>query len=489
MSCSQTNPSIETVVNRSADAFEEYRWKSGAEKAAFLDLMADEIESKRSDLVLSAIKESHLPEARLMGELTRTTSQLKLFATLLREGSWVEAAIDPGDTSNGKPDIRKMLQPIGPIVVFGASNFPFAFSTAGGDSASVLAAGCSLIIKGHPAHPETSLMMFEAMKRSVEKCGMPEFLITHVANESFETGKLLVTHPKVRGVGFTGSFRGGNALLAYASSRENPIPVFAEMGSINPVVFFPHALNEHAEDLARQYAASITAGMGQFCTNPGILLAIEGPDLDRFKETLKSSIVEIAPAPMLHQGIADSYHEGLRGILSDPKVSLIASSPSEEGSLKGSIAVVSVPVNYFMTQPKLREELFGPYSVLVTCPNKETLLQALSLLEGQLTSTLMATDEDLQENKDVVLKQISIAGRVILNDVPTGVAVCSAMVHGGPFPASSDSRFTSVGTSAIKRWVRPVCYQNFPDAFLPAALKQNNPLQIWRSVSGVHGRK
>jgi len=470
---------IDTIMQQSAQAFDIYKQVKPAERAAFLETIAAEIEKQREILAETAGKETNLPAARLNGEITRTTNQLKLFAELIREGSWVDAVIDTArpDNTPPRPDIRRMLLPVGPVVVFGASNFPFAFSTAGGDTASVLAAGATVVIKGHPAHPRTSLLVFTAMQKAIAAAGMPEHTVQHVADVAL--GKELVLHPLTTGVGFTGSLQGGKALMAYATERESPIPVFAEMSSINPVVFFPDALQTQAAQLAQTFAASITLGMGQFCTNPGLLVAIQSEALENFVQLLGTAIAASTPQKMLHSGIQQAYVKGRADMLA--QVTLVsetaAPAPDEAWPALGRATGAE-----FLKNHALKEELFGPYSLVVTCKDKAELMAVLKSLKGQLTTTVVGTETDTAQWQDVIALQATLAGRIILNQPPTGVEVCAAMVHGGPFPATSDQRFTSVGTSAIKRWVRPVCFQNFPDHLLPDALKKDNPQGIWRTV-------
>lgn len=479
---------VSDVMSKAQLAFDVYKKKNGIEKAVFLEKIAELLEGKRSELVSLAQEESHLPEVRLQSELSRTTNQLQSFANLLREGSWVEASIDKGNPDRkpvAKPDIRKLLRPVGPVVVFGASNFPFAFSTAGGDAASVLASGSTLVIKGHPAHPKTSQAVFDAMQSAVLASHMPEYTVQHIADGSFSIGKALVENPITAGVGFTGSYSGGRALMDYAANRASPIPVFAEMGSINPVVLFPDALAQNAASLAVQYAGSITAGMGQFCTNPGLILAVTSPGLDLFLEKLGHAINVVVPQPMLHQGIQENFSKNLQNVLEKQQVTLVAQSNVQPHGIEGCPTVVKVAASTFLRNPYLQEEIFGPYSLIVLCQDKDELKKVLSSLGGQLTSTLMATEKDMEAHGDLIDLQLTLAGRIIVNDVPTGVEVCNSMVHGGPYPATSDARFTSVGTTAIKRWVRPVCYQGFPDAFLPEELKNANPLHIFRIVDNI----
>lgn len=479
------------VMQQSLAAFQVYKKTRPAQRAAFLEAIAQEIEAVKEELVQTAHAETNLPLARLHGEIGRTTGQLRLFAVYIREGSWVDAVIDNADAQRtpAKPDIRRMLLPVGPVVVFGASNFPFAFSTAGGDTASVLAAGATAVIKAHPAHGQTSAKVFAAIQRAIAATGMPPATVLHVAATGNEAGKALVVHPHTSGVAFTGSYAGGKALVAYAAERAIPIPVFAEMGSVSPVILLPGTLEQNAAALAVQYAASITLGAGQFCTNPGLLLAMRSAALDQFVELLGAEINKTIPQKMLHAGICAAYAKGLQHQLSAAGITLVAQSEQPAAGLEARPSVASINAAAWLQQPQLKEELFGPFSLLVECADKNELLQVLRSLDGQLTSTVMATDNDLQAYAEIIEVQASLAGRIILNSVPTGVEVCGAMVHGGPYPATTDARFTSVGTSAIKRWVRPVCFQGFPDALLPDALKRDNPAGIWRITDDVMGKQ
>jgi NADP-dependent aldehyde dehydrogenase len=469
---------IAEIMQRSQAAFAEYSKTTPAQRAAFLQHIAEAIEAKREQLVAKAHEETHLPLPRLNNEITRTTSQLKMFAAYIAEGSWVAAAID---NLPAKPDTRKMLVPIGPVVVFGASNFPFAFSTAGGDTASALAAGAAVVVKGHSAHAGTSVLVNDAIQEAIRLSGMPEYTLQHVLGPGNTTGKELVKHPNTTGVGFTGSFSGGTALMRYAAEREKPIPVFAEMSSINPVVLLPDTLTQNAEALAKKLAGSITLGMGQFCTNPGLLLGIEGPGLEEFLVKLGEEVSAVIPQPMLHEGIHSNYGQGLAGMLAQKGINVVCKGAATASTPSPAIATVSAIE--FINNPHFREEVFGPFSLLVICTDKAELKNVLQNIKGQLTATIMGTDEDLAAHNDIITLQTSLAGRVIINDVPTGVEVNSSMVHGGPFPATSDARFTSVGTSAIQRWVRPVCFQGFPDALLPEELQNANPRGIWRTVN------
>ena len=476
---------IDMVMQNAQNAFNSYKTLSSGQRASFLNEIAAAIEAARALLVQVAHEESNLPLPRLNGELTRTTNQLKMFARLIEEGSWVEAAIDTADKNRTppKPDTRKMLLPAGPVVIFGASNFPFAFSTAGGDTASALASGSSVVIKGHSAHAKTSQLVFEAIQKAIAKTGVHAHTIQHVLGSGSTVGKALVIHPNTTGVGFTGSFSGGKALWEYANQRETPVPVFAEMSSINPVVFLPDTLEQNATALAKSYAASVTLGMGQFCTNPGLLLAVQSEALDNFLTLLGAEITQIIPQKMLHNGIHASYNKGLNQALSQKGIEKIGESEQAAGNGEAFPTVARVKGNIFLQNPHFREEVFGPYSLAVCCDSKDELTAVLKQLKGQLTTTVMATDTDIAANQDIIDLQTTLAGRIILNDVPTGVEVCASMVHGGPYPATTDARFTSVGTSAIKRWVRPVCFQGFNNSMLPDALKNNNPQNIWRIVN------
>ncbi len=476
---------INKVMEQSATAFAAYQKVSIENKALFLETIAQQIEGAGDALIAQASAETNLPAARLTGERGRTTMQLRMFAQMLREGSWVEASVDTAipDKVPAKPDIRKLLLPLGPVVVFGASNFPFAYSTAGGDTASALAGGCSVVVKGHPAHIKTSTMVAEAIAAAIAICKMPQHVFQHVTDASFEAGKALVQDQNTTAVGFTGSYTGGKALYDYAAARKNPIPVFSEMGSTNPVIFLPDTLKNNAESLAKQYAGSITLGMGQFCTNPGLMIAMEGGELDQFLQMLSKEIAAIAPAKMLHAGIHTAYVSKMKNALDEKGVTVLSQSATAADDIEALPSVATVDGDTFLNDPLLHEEVFGPYSLLVKCKNIDQLKAVWRSLAGQLTTTLMGTDKDLSDFSDLMDIAPSIAGRIVFNGVPTGVEVCASMVHGGPFPASTDSRFTAVGINAVKRWVRPVCYQNCPDNLLPDALKAANPLGIWRMVN------
>jgi len=472
-------------VQKAAEAFVQYRKKSAEEKALFLEEIAEQILALGDELIRTACSETNLPEGRIMGERGRTIGQLKAFAAMLREGSWLEASIDtaiPDRAPVPKPDIRKMMVPLGPVVVFGASNFPLAFSTAGGDTASAFAAGCTVIVKAHSAHPKTSVLVADAIRKAVEKSGMPDGIFQHVSGGR-HLGESLVTHPKTAAVGFTGSTSGGRALFDMAASRKNPIPVFAEMGSINPVIILPGTLEKNTAALATSYAASISLSVGQFCTNPGLLLAIDGPGIDGFREALSNEFSKLSKGKMLYDRIHESFVQNREKVLANTSVTLIHHSEEAVGELEVTSTMAEVSGSDFLQQQFLQEEIFGPYALLVVCKNEEELISAWKSVSGQLTTSIMGTDQDFSNYSSLVDDAIQIAGRINFNMVPTGVEVCPSMVHGGPYPATTDSRFTAVGLTAVKRWIRPVCFQNAPDHLLPVELKNKNEKKIWRLVN------
>lgn len=481
-----TTSEINASMQEAHVAFLSYKRLGGKKKGEFLRCIADEIEALGKRLVETAMKETNLPEARIIAERGRTTGHLRMFAALVEEGSWVEARIDtaiPDRTPAPKPDLRKMSVALGPVVVFGASNFPLAYSTMGGDSASALAAGCPVIVKAHPAHAETSELVAHAVRAAMEKTGLPKGVFQHIHGASFEVGKALVQHPKTKAVGFTGSFSGGKALFDLANQRDEPIPVFSEMGSTNPVVLLPESLKKNAEKTAVMLTGSITQGLGQFCTNPGLIVAVEGEGLNAFIEHLSKGIVEAMPGKMLHKGIAESYVTKKEKALAQQGVKVEAMTAKNPDEPEGRALVASVPAPEFLKNANLAEEVFGPFSLIIRCNDVNELNSVVNHLHGQLTCSLIGEEEELKKYQNILNVLIEKAGRLIINGVPTGVEVCPAMNHGGPFPATTDSRFTSVGTDAIKRFARPVCYQNFPDSLLPLELQEKNPLNIWRLVN------
>lgn len=483
-----TQEEINKAVNLASKAFKEYRTISGKRKSEFLNAIADEILALDEELIQTYCSESGLPEGRAKGERGRTVFQLRSFADLVEEGSWVEATIDtaiPDREPNPKSDLRKMNIPLGPIVVFGASNFPLAYSTAGGDTAAALAAGCPVIVKSHPMHTGTGELIASAISKAAEKTGMPNGVFSNLNSSGIEVGQQLVVHPKVKAVGFTGSIRGGRALLDLAAKREEPIPVFAEMGSINPVIMLPEALKNRAESLATTYAGSITLGTGQFCTNPGLILGLKGENLTTFINSLAHKIVEVNPTCMLHPNIVGAYESNKTKAMNQEGLTIAANYEGKTQPNYASQVVTTVEGKTFLENPTLHQEVFGPYSIVVQCENEEQLEEIISSLEGQLTGTVISDTNEVANYPTVIATLQNRVGRIIFNGVPTGVEVCPSMVHGGPYPASTDSRFTAVGTNSIKRWVRPFSYQDWPNNILPEELKNENPLHILRSVNGT----
>jgi NADP-dependent aldehyde dehydrogenase len=484
-----TPAEIDLAVEQASAAFEHYKNFSGKQKAAFLTAIAEEIETLGNTLLEVYTEESGLPEGRAQGERGRTLGQLKAFAALLEEGSWVEATIDTAQPERQplpKVDLRKMLFPIGPVAVFGSSNFPLAFSTAGGDVASALAAGCPVIVKSHPMHAGTGELVASAVSKAAARTGMPKGIFSNLNSSGLAVGQHLVMHPKVKAVGFTGSIKGGTALYQMANTRPEPIPVFAEMGSVNPVVIFPSALQEKGAYWAAQYAGSITMGAGQFCTNPGLLLGIESKSLTEFIHTLGEEIAKINPICMLHPAIHDAFEKNKNELSEQQGVSVVAQYKADALPNHAKQKVVTVSGATFLNNPTLHKEVFGPFSVVVQCADSKELNAVLHRLEGQLTGTILGNAEDLETYKESMEALQGRVGRLIFNGVPTGVEVCPSMQHGGPFPATTDSRFSSVGVSSIKRWVRPVSLQNWPQDLLPDALKNDNPLNLTRIVNGEH---
>jgi len=452
-----------------------------------LRAVADEIEALGNELVQTAMRETNLPEARVVSERGRTTAHCRLFAALVEEGSWVEARVDtalPNRMPAPKPHLCKMLVPVGPVVVFGAANFPLAYSTAGGDTISALAAGCPVVVKAHPAHPATSALVAGAIERAVAKSGMPKSVFQHLFGADYSVGRALVKHPLTRAVGFTGSLAGGKALFDIASQRPDPIPVFAEMSSINPVVLLPQSLAQNFSQTASLLASSITLGVGQFCTNPGLIIAVEGEGMTHFIKNLAEQISQSPSGTMLHPGIAHNYHSKSRQALQQRGIEIEAMAGEPGNEMQGRPIIASVRAPEFLNNPVLAEEVFGPFSLIVKCADRNELHTVIGALTGQLTASLFGEEAEIQQYESLVNILVEKAGRLIVNGPPTGVEVCPAMNHGGPYPATTDSRFTAVGTDAIKRFARPVAFQNFPEALLPDELKKENPLGIWRVYDG-----
>lgn len=447
--------------------------------------IADELENAGDELIKTCMEETNLPEARLRNEKGRTVFQLRNYADHCESGAWLDARIDTAipDRTPPKADIRKMNVPLGPVVVFGPSNFPFAYSTAGGDTASALAAGCPVIVKAHECHVKTSQMVADLVKRAAEKMSMPEGVFSHIIPASYTVGEALVKHPNTKAVAFTGFVGVGTLLFKWGNERKVPIPVFCEMGSVNPVFLMPGKIKESSHEIAGMYAASITLGMGQFCTNPGVIIGLESPDLNDFLATLGEEIRKIAPAKMLHKKIANSFMNLRDSILLEKGVSVVAISELEMNDLCGIPTIATVSSEEFLGNPKLHEEIFGPYSLVVRCKSLDEYALVARSMEGQLTCTMMATSDDMKDHVDLIEDIKVLCGRFIMNGVPTGVEVCLSMQHGGPFPATTDGRFTSVGGDAMRRFVRPLAFQNWPAELLPDELKNENPLNIFRTVN------
>ena len=465
---------IDQAVKLAAQAFTVYKKVSAQKRAAFLEAIAAGIAALGDELINTAAAESGLPLARLNGERDRTTGQLRLFATMVLEGSWVNARID-----KATPDVRQMQVPLGVIGIFGASNFPLAFSVAGGDTAAALAAGCTVVFKAHPAHPHTSHLVAHVVRTAANDTGMPEGVFSLLQGATIDTGQQLAVHPQLSAIAFTGSFRGGKALYDTATRRPVPIPVYAEMGSVNPVFFLPRALREKGETLAAQFLQSLTMGVGQFCTNPGVFITSAKEEL--FLNTLQKGIAAMPTGCMLTPGILEAYNSGINSLRQAGAQSLGAASATAH---QASPTLLHVNAAQVLDNPSLCHEVFGPSSLHISTSGKEELFRLANALEGQLTATIHGTEEDLKEYAELVNILREKAGRIVINGFPTGVAVNHAMVHGGPWPATTPAAGTSVGSSAIYRFCRPVCYQDFPAYLLPPELQDENPLGIWRLFNG-----
>lgn len=482
-----TSDEINKAITKSEQAFAVYNKKSGKDKALFLDTIAEEILTLGDDLLQRCNQETGLPITRLTGERGRTVNQLKLFAELLKEGSWVEARIETANPERQplpKPDIRSMYKALGPVGIFGASNFPLAFSVAGGDTVSALAAGCTVIFKAHPAHPGTCELVASAIIKAVQKANMPDGTFSMVHGRSTDVGMAIVNHPLIKAIGFTGSFKGGKALYDAAVKRPESIPVYAEMGSTNPVFILPGAMKERKKEIAKGLTASVTLGVGQFCTNPGLVFLEQSNETDEFQKSVIESFSNTDAGTMLTSGIQNTYQNGIKNISEQSGIQLLTKGKISGDVNEGISYLFQTDTDNFLSNNNLENEIFGPSTLTITADNKEKLLKTAQKLHGHLTVTLHATKEDLENYKDLITVLERKAGRLIINGFPTGVEVCHSMVHGGPFPATTDSRTTSVGTLAINRFVRPVSYQNFPDGLLPDELKNDNPLGIWRLVNG-----
>lgn len=484
---SATIEDVERAVQLAAAAASVWARLSGAERNKFLRAVADKIEAKTADLVARATQETGLPEARLGGEVARTCGQLRLYGAAAENGDWLDARIEtaqPDRKPLPKPDHRSMLRPLGPVVVFGSSNFPFAYSVAGGDTASAFAAGCPVIVKAHPAHPGTSELVGRLILHAVRDCGLPEGTFSLLFDAGFEVGQALVQHPLVKAVGFTGSLKGGRALADLAAARPEPIPVYAEMGSINPLFILPGALAERVAAIVDGLHASSTLSVGQFCTNPGLIVLQRSVAAEQFVQALTAKLAATPEGPMLTPGIRKNFVTNAGKRAQQPGVKVIAQA-------KSAAACGAAPLWFetdartFMSNHELSEEIFGPSSLVVWCKDRTEMLQVARRLEGSLTASLHAGAGEAKEQSDLVDVLAAKAGRLIFNGYPTGLEVSHAIVHGGPYPATSDGgRSTSVGTRGLARWARLICYQNFADELLPPELQSANPLKLRRLMNG-----
>lgn len=484
-----TAADADDAARLAAHAFREFSRWNPQRRALLLRRIADLFEANAPALIQRAEQETALPLGRLQGESARTCLQLRMFASLIEEGWWLDARIDHGDPSRKplpKPDVRSRLVPLGPVVVFSSSNFPFAFSVAGGDTASALAAGCPVIVKPHQGHLGVSEMVGLLVQQAARDCGAPEGVFSLLFGPGQDVGIALVKHPLVKAVGFTGSVTGGRALMDAAAARPVPIPVYAEMGSINPVFLLPGALQASGESLATSLRAAVTQVVGQLCTNPGLVFVTTGPSTETFLRQLAALMNAAPPGTMLTQGICRAYRQGIERFLKTPGVRCLttSASPKDAPDTQGQPMLLVTSAGTFLNTPDLMDEVFGPSTLVVECASTAEMLLAAEKLEGQLTASVHGTEAELLASRDLLAVLETKAGRLICNGFPPGVEVCHAMIHGGPYPATADGRSTSVGSCAIERFTRPVCFQNFPDPLLPQELQETNPLRIRRLVDG-----
>lgn len=484
---------IDTVLTAAAAAFADYRARPAADRAQLLETIATEIEALGDPLLQRASAETGLPVARITGERARTCGQLRLFAQLVREGSWVDARIDralPDRQPLPRPDLRRMLIPLGPVVVFGSSNFPLAFSVAGGDTASALAAGCPVVVKAHRAHPGTSELVGGAITKAIAACNLPAGLFSLVHGGGATVGVALVRHPATAAVGFTGSHTAGRALFDAAASRPHPIPVFAEMSSLNPVFLLPEAIKQRGAAIAQGLVASFTLGVGQFCTKPGLVFLQRDGETDAFLTKLSDAVVAAPAGTMLTSGIRDAFQQNRAKVTGVECVQPLATSSAVVNATKteSAASVSTTTAKHFLAHPELATEAFGPFTLVIIAETGAEISACAAALEGQLTATLHGTPAELAANRALLALLEQKVGRVVVNSFPTGVEVSPAMNHGGPYPATTDARFTSVGTAAIYRFARPICYQSLPDELLPPALQNANPLGLIRLVDGQSTR-
>ena len=478
---------VERACELAEAAFASYRETSLEDRATFLETIAAEIEAIGDELTQRGMAETGLPQARLEGERGRTCGQLRLFASVVRAGEWLDVRHDPALPERApmpRADLRQRHIALGPVAVFGASNFPLAFSVAGGDTASSLAAGCPVVVKGHSAHPGTSELVGRAIQRAVAKCGLPEGVFSLLFGAGNEIGQALVSDPRIQAVGFTGSRSGGTALMKTAQARPQPIPVYAEMSSINPVFLLPEALKARADKIAEGFVGSLNMGAGQFCTNPGLVLGVKGEALDAFVKAAGEAVTASGAQTMLTPGIHGAYADGLGALAGNAKVREVARGQRGDGPNQCQTGLFVASAADFLADEALQAEVFGATSLVIECADLDEMQRVAAGLEGQLTATLHMDDGDLDAARALLPTLERKAGRILANGWPTGVEVCHAMVHGGPYPATSDSRTTSVGSAAIQRFLRPVCYQDLPAGLLPEALQDGNPLGVSRLVDG-----
>jgi NADP-dependent aldehyde dehydrogenase len=484
-----THAEADEALQAAESVFDTLRLATPETRAALLDAIADEITALGDALLERAHAETALPMARLTGERGRAIGQCKLFAALIREGSWADPRVDhalPDRQPLPKPDVRRVMMPIGPVVIFGASNFPFAIGVVGTDTVCALAAGCPVVVKGHPAHPGTCEMLTRAVLAALHKVGLPAGCFSLLQGKGNDIGTTLVKHPLTQAVGFTGSMRGGRALMDVAAARPHPIPVYAEMGSVNPVFVLPGALKERASKVAEAYIGSVTMGVGQFCTNPAVVLGIQGEDLKQFTTDAAALAAKVAPQTMLHSGICAAYDAGTAVWQTVDGIELVAQSeaPAAANASQAACRIFTTTIDVLESNAELRREVFGPCSIITRCATLEDMVRYANGLEGQLTATIHGTEGDLRDFAPLVRALEKKVGRLIFNGFPTGIEVCPSMHHGGPYPAASHSFFTSIGTASIYRFVRPISYQGFPEAALPELLQDANPRGAMRIVDG-----
>jgi NADP-dependent aldehyde dehydrogenase len=484
-----TQAEVDQACDLASAAFDTFRETSLQARAKFIEVIADKIDALGDTLTERAMAETGLPALRLQGERGRTVGQLRLFANVVRAGNWLDVRIDPAMPDRQplpRADLRQRQIALGPVAVFGASNFPLAFSVAGGDTASALAAGCPVIVKAHSAHPGTSELVGRAIQEAVKECGMPEGTFSMLFGSGREVGSALVAHPGIKAVGFTGSRAGGTALMKIAANRPEPIPVYAEMSSINPVFLMPHALQVRGEALAKGFVGSLAMGAGQFCTNPGLVIAVDGEGLNSFLEVAAKELESVAAQTMLTPGVCEAYGKGVDRLKGHDKVIQVGEGQGSSDPNRCQAGLYVTQASDFLADDELSEEIFGASSLVIRCVDLDEFKAVAEQLEGQLTATLQLDEGDYSAAKELLPVLERRAGRILCNGYPTGVEVCHAMVHGGPFPATSDARTTSVGSAAINRFLRPVCYQDFPAELMPESLQDKNDLGLRRLVDGVN---